>query len=76
MTLETIIKSDLGRQFEKIVRSSRRKPAEVLAELMSEYIESEVDGKLFDSIQQADPTDYTEDDTVDIVRAARRARQK
>lgn len=52
MTLEVLLQSNLRREFEAVARSSKQKPAEVLAELMAEYIESQSDTKLFDAIER------------------------
>ena len=77
MTIEALLQSNLLREFEKAARAARKEPADELAELMAEYIESETDGELFDSIQrESNPHGYTEDDAVGIVREARRKMQK
>jgi len=76
MTLETVIKSELGREFEKAARSLKRQPADVLTELMAEYIETEIDVSLDTAIADSIAQDYTEADAVEIVRAYRRLPQK
>lgn len=77
MTIEALLQSDLRREFEKAARAAKKDPADELAELMAEYIESQADGELFDAIQrESNPHGYTEDDAVEIVRKARREMQK
>lgn len=75
-TLESLLKTDLRRQFEDAARGSRRQPVEVLAELMAEYVESNSDTVLFDEIESEGRSrnEYTEDDAVELVRRARRER--
>ena len=76
MTLETVIKSELGREFEKAAHSLKRQPADVLTELMAEYIETEADVTLDTAIADSITQDYAEDNAVEIVRAYRRLQQK
>ena len=77
MTIEALLQSDLRREFEKAVRAVKKNPADELAVFMSEYIESQFDGELFDAVQrESNPHGYTEDDAVELVRKARREMQK
>jgi hypothetical protein len=72
MTIESLLQSNLRREFEAAARSSKQKPAEVLAQLTAEFIESQKDAKLFDAIErEARKSGYSEDDAVDLVRAYR-----
>ena len=50
MTIEVLLQSNLRREFEKAARAARKNPADELAEFMAEYIESQMDGELFDAI--------------------------
>jgi hypothetical protein len=73
MTIEALLQSKLRREFEAAARSSKQQPAEVLAQLMAEFIESQSDTKLFDAIErEGRKSGYTEEDAVDLVRAYRK----
>lgn len=72
MTIEALLESSLRREFEAAARSSKQKPVDVLAQLMAEFIESQRDSKLFDTIErEGRKSGYTEDDAVDLVRTYR-----
>lgn len=72
MTIETLLKSDLTLEFERAAKSSKRDAADVLAEFMSEYIESVEDSHLFDLAEKAGrKSGYTEEDAVEMVRQTR-----
>ena len=72
MTIESLLQSNLRREFEAAARSSKQKPVDVLAQLMAEFIESQSDSKLFDAIErEGRKSGYTEDDAVDLVRSYR-----
>jgi hypothetical protein len=72
MTIESLLQSNLRREFEAAARSSKQKPAEVLAQLMAEFIESQNDTQLFDAIErEGRKSGYTEDDAVELIRAYR-----
>ena len=72
MTLEALLQSHLLRQFEAAARSAKKQPADVLAQLMAEYIESQSDTELFDTIErEGRKSGHSEDDAVELVRAYR-----
>jgi hypothetical protein len=73
MTLESLLQSHLRQEFEAAARSARQQPADVLAELMAGYIESQTDTKLFDAIErEGRKSGYSEDDAVELVQEYRR----
>lgn len=77
MTLETIVKSELGKEFESAARSLKKRPADWLAELMTEAIEIATDIQLDDEIElEGRKSGYAEDDAVELVRRARRERDQ
>jgi hypothetical protein len=77
MTIEALLKTDLCREFEKTARAAKDDPAKELAEFMAEYIESKIDGLLFDEMQrEGEKSGYTEDDAVELVRRMRREMQQ
>ncbi|HEV8367701.1 MAG TPA: hypothetical protein VGQ39_07110 [Pyrinomonadaceae bacterium] len=72
MTLESLIKSELWQEFERKVRSKRRQPAKVLAELLREYLEIQEDIALTEAMRRsARKSGYRESDAVKIVREYR-----
>lgn len=77
MTNAEIFKSEIWREFEAIVKAEKENPVNVLVELMNEYIESRSDSVLFDEIaEEGFQGEYTEDDTVELVRQARLERMR
>lgn len=77
MTIETLLQSDLRREFEKAARAAQKNPADELAELMAEYVERETDITLYNAISaETRLSDYDEDDSVELVRTYRNSLQK
>ena len=77
MTIETLLQSNLRREFEKAARTAKKNPADELAELMAEYIERETDIALYKAISaETQLSNYDEDDSVELVRTYRNSLQK
>lgn len=77
MTIETLLQSDLRREFEKVARAAKKNPAHELAELMAEYVERKTDITLYNAISaETQLSDYDEDESVELVRAYRNSLQK
>jgi hypothetical protein len=72
MTLETLTKTDLWAAFENQARAEQKKPAEILAELLREYLEISADLKLNESMRRdAQKSGLRESDAVRLVREHR-----
>ena len=77
VTLDRLLESDLWREFEASAQKRRRRPVDVLAELMAEFVEAQNDVALFDSIgRDLRRASRTEDDSVEIVKAYRASRKR
>lgn len=77
MTLESLIQSDLWREFEQQVRSKRKRPAKVLEELLREYLEIQEDIALTEAMRRdARKSGYKEADAVKIVREYRNEKRR
>jgi hypothetical protein len=77
LTLDTLMESDLWREFEKAATAKRRRPIDLLAEVIAEFLETQADIALFDDIERdIRATGYTEDDAVELVKAYRASRRK
>lgn len=77
MTLETLTKTDLWAAFENQARAEQKKPAEVLAELLREYLETSADMKLNESMRRdAQKSGLKEADAVRLVREHRAEQRK
>ena len=77
MTLESLIQSDLWREFEEYARSKRKRPAKLLAELISEYLEIAADVALNNEIRRdVQKSGYKEKDAVKIVCEYRAEKRK
>lgn len=75
--IDTLRQSDLWREFEKTARSKRRRPIELLADVIAEFLETQEGVGILDDIQ-ADirRTGYSEDDAVEIVKSYRSSRRR
>ncbi len=72
MTLESLIQSDLWREFERQVRAKHKRPAKVLAELLREYLEIQADIALTEEMRRdAQKSGYRGADAVKLVREYR-----
>jgi hypothetical protein len=77
MTLETLTKTDLWAAFEKQARAERKKPADILAELLREYLETSADIELNESMRrEAQKSGLKEADAVRLVREHRAKRRE
>jgi hypothetical protein len=77
LTIDTLVQSDLWRAFEKTARDQRRRPVELLADVIAEFLEAQEGTTLFDDIEHdLRHTGYSEDDAVAVVKAYRAARGK
>ncbi|HEX8564310.1 MAG TPA: hypothetical protein VF648_01485 [Pyrinomonadaceae bacterium] len=77
MTLETLTKTDLWAAFENQARAEQKKPAEILAELLREYLETSADVKLNESMRRdAHKSGLKESEAVRLVREHRANRRK
>jgi hypothetical protein len=77
LTIDTLIQSNLWREFEKTARDKRRRPVELLADVIADFLETQEGTAIFDDIKgDLTNTDYTEDDAVELVRAYRTSRRK
>jgi hypothetical protein len=75
--IDTLIQSSLWREFEKTARSKRRRPVELLADVIAEFLETQEGIAIFDDIgRDIRHTGYTEDDAVEIVRNYRSSRRQ
>ena len=74
--MDTLIQSKLWREFEKTARSKRRRPVELLADVIADFLEAQEGVGILDDIQ-ADMrrTGYTEADAVEIVKSYRSSRR-
>ena len=77
MTLESLLQTDLWHEFQKQARSEKRSAAEVLADLIEEYLETREDAEMHGGMaREARKSGYAEKDSVDIVRQVRAMRGK
>lgn len=76
-TLDDLLQSDLWREFEQAARVKRRRPVELLADVIADFLEAQKGAALFDDIERdLQRTGYTEDDAVELVKAYRASRRK
>lgn len=76
MTPERLLDSPLWKEFERQTRREKKKPADVLAKLMPEYLEIAEDVKLNAAMScQAKRSGYTEADAVRLVKEHRAAKK-
>jgi hypothetical protein len=77
LTLDILIQSELWREFEKAARGKRRRPVELLAEVLADFLETQEGVTIFDDLERdISRTGYTEDDAVEIVKTYRASRRK
>jgi hypothetical protein len=77
LTLDALIQSELWREFEKAAHSKRRRPVELLADVIADFLETQEGVAVFDDIEgDIRHTRYTEDDAVEIVKSYRASRRK
>ena len=75
--IDTLIQSDLWREFEKTARSKRRRPVELLADVIADFLETQEGIAVFGDIERdIRHTGYTEDDAVEIVKTYRSSRRQ
>ncbi len=76
-TIDALIQSDLWREFEKTARNKRRRPVELLADVIADFLETQEGVAIFDDLERdIRRTGYTEDDAVEIVKSYRASRRK
>lgn len=77
LTIDVLIRSELWREFEKAARSKRRRPIELLADVIADFLETQEDVAIFDHIERdIRHTRYTENDAVEIVKSYRASQRK
>ena len=77
ITLDALTESDLWNEFEKTARDKRRRPVELLADMIADYLETQEGNTIFDDLAgDLRHTGYTEDDAVEVVKAYRATRRK
>jgi type IV secretory pathway component VirB8 len=77
MTLDTLLQTDLWREFQKQARTEKRSPVDLLGELIKEYLEIKEDATMHEAMsREARKSGYTEADAVDVVRQVRAMRKK
>ncbi|MEK6285263.1 MAG: hypothetical protein AABO57_05940 [Acidobacteriota bacterium] len=77
LTIDTLIQSDLWREFEKTARDKRRRPVELLADVIADFLETQEGVTIFDDIERdIRHTNYTEDDAVELVKTYRASRRQ
>jgi hypothetical protein len=77
LTFDALLKSDLWQEFEKAAQVERRHPIELLADVITDFLEAQKGVALFDDIEsELQITGYTEDDAVELVKAYRDSRRK
>jgi hypothetical protein len=77
VTFDALTQSDLWQKFEASAQKKRRRPIDLLAEVIADFLETQDDVALFDSIERdLRHTGYTEDDSVELVKSYRASRRK
>jgi hypothetical protein len=77
LTIDTLIQSKLWREFEKRARDKRRRPVELLADVIADFLESQEGITIFADLERdLRPTGYTEDNAVELVKTYRASRRK
>ena len=77
LTIDTLIQSDLWREFEKTARDKRRRPVELLAEVIGDFLETQEGITIFDDLERdIRHAGYTEGDAVELVKTYRASREK
>jgi hypothetical protein len=76
-TIETFTQSNLWHEFEKTAREKRRRPVELLADVIADFLETQEGVSIFDDLENdLSNSDYTENDAVEIVKTYRQSRRK
>lgn len=74
--IDTLIQSELWREFEKTARSKRRRSIELLADVIADFLETQEGiGILEEMKRDIRATGYSEDDAVEIVKRYRSSRR-
>ena len=77
MTLESLFKTELWQDFERQTRARRKQPADVLAALMRDYLETAEDVALNEAMRRdARRSGRRESDAVRLVREHRAEKQR
>ena len=77
MTLETLLRTKLWHKFEREAREARQQPADVLAKLLRDYLETAEDVALNEAMRRdARKSGHTEADAVKLVRAHRAVKRE
>jgi hypothetical protein len=77
LTIDALIRSDLWDEFEKTARHKRRRPVELLADVIADFLETQEGITIFDDLERdLRHTGYTEDDAVELVKTYRATRRK
>lgn len=77
VTIDTLIQSDLWREFEKTARDRHRRPVDLLADVIADFLATQEGTAVFDDLERdVRHTGYTEDDAVALVKAYRASRSK
>ena len=77
LTIDTLIESNLWNEFEKAAREKRRRPVELLADVIADFLETQEGVAIFDDLERdIGQAGYTEDDAVEIVKTYRSSRKK
>ncbi len=76
LTMDTLIQSDLWHEFEKTARDKRRRPVELLADVIADFLETQEGTAVFDDIERdLHHTGDAEDNAVELVKAYRDSRR-
>ena len=77
LTIDTLIESNLWHEFEKTARDKRRRPVELLADVIADFLETQEGITIFDDLERdIRHTGYSEDDAVELVKTYRASRRK
>jgi hypothetical protein len=77
LTIDTLIQSKLWHEFEKTARGKRRRPVELLADMIADFLETQEGVTIFDDIERdLRHRGYTENDAVELVKTYRTSRRK
>lgn len=77
LTIDTLIESNLWHEFEKAAHDKRRRPVELLADVIADFLETQEGITIFDDLERdLRHTAYTEDDAVELVKTYRASRRK
>jgi len=75
--IDTLIQSNLWREFEKTARGKRRRPVELLADVIADFLETQEGDEIFSDVaRDIGHTGYKESDAVEIVKNYRSSRRK